>query len=121
MKVTVSFKGKEIAVEAQWIRGQLWYHLDGQTRIWEPPSQKRNSAQSKKDQIVAPMPGKVTKVLKKVGDSVIAGDVVLVLEAMKMEYSMKSEVSGVIESISVKSGEQTILGKVLAKVKEENP
>lgn len=120
MKVLISYKGKEISVEAQWIRGQLWYHLDGVTRVWEPPSQKRNSVQAKKDQIVAPMPGKVTKVLKKVGDQVQAGDVVLVLEAMKMEYSMKSEVSGVIESVSVAPGEQTILGKVLAKVKEDN-
>lgn len=119
MKITVPFKGKEIAVEAQWLRGQLWIHLDGETRIWEPPSQRRNAAKAKKDQIISPMPGKVTKVLRKVGDPIKSGEVVLVLEAMKMEYSMKAEVDGVIEQISVTPGEQTMLGKVLVKIKED--
>ncbi len=117
MKITVQYQGQEKIVEAEWIRGQFWYHLNGETRVWEPASQKRGTGKVKKDQIVSPMPGKVTKVLKTVGQAVLAGEVVLVLEAMKMEYSMKAEVDGIIDEISVKTGEQTTLGKVLVKIR----
>lgn len=117
MKIALQFQGKEKIVESQWIRGQLWYHLDGETRVWEPASSRTRAGKAKNDQIISPMPGKVTKVLRSVGEQVRVGDVVLVLEAMKMEYSMKAEVDGMIEDISVIAGEQTVLGKILVKIK----
>lgn len=54
--------------------------------------------------IKSPMPGKILAVKKQVGDTVEAGETVIILEAMKMENELKAHVSGTIESISVEAG-----------------
>ena len=59
------------------------------------------------------MPGKVTKILKTSGDSVRRGDVILVMEAMKMEYTLKAESDSKISSIACAVGEQVTLGQTL--------
>ncbi|MNU08488.1 2-oxoglutarate carboxylase large subunit [compost metagenome] len=63
------------------------------------------------------MPGKVTKLLLGVGSAVQAGQAVLVMEAMKMEYTLKSEIAGTIETIECAAGDQVVLGKTLVKIK----
>ncbi len=65
------------------------------------------------------MPGKVTKIQKNIGDAVSAGDVVIVMEAMKMEYTLKAHVNGKVEVMNCKAGDQVTLGKLLAQIKEE--
>lgn len=54
----------------------------------------------------APMPGKITAVHVACGDKVTAGDILVVLEAMKMEHTISAPKAGVIESVFVKVGEQ---------------
>ncbi|GHS88848.1 biotin attachment protein [Campylobacterota bacterium] len=54
--------------------------------------------------ISAPMPGTIIKVLKNAGESVKNGDVVLVIEAMKMENEIFSDVDGVVASVAVSVG-----------------
>ncbi len=66
--------------------------------------------------IKAQMPGKVFKVCCAVGDHVNEGDVVLVLEAMKMEIEVKSSSSGTISSLSVALGDQVASGQALASI-----
>jgi len=58
--------------------------------------------------VVAPMPGKVIQVLVADGDSVAAGQGVVVLEAMKMESTLTAEVTGTVKSVRVAAG--TIVG-----------
>ena len=52
----------------------------------------------------SPMPGNVFKVECKVGDSVQAGDVLVVLEAMKMEIEVSAPVAGTVKAISATVG-----------------
>ena len=59
------------------------------------------------------MPGVVTKILVKQGQQVAAGDVLLVLEAMKMENEIRSDRSGTIGSIDVSEGQQVQTGDPL--------
>lgn len=59
------------------------------------------------------MPGVVIKVLVKQGQQVAAGDVLLVLEAMKMENEIRSDRSGTIGSIDVTPGQQVQTGDPL--------
>ncbi len=66
--------------------------------------------------ITAIMPGLIIKVLKKEGDRVQAGDVVVVLEAMKMQNELHAKKSGVVKSIHVKQGESVEMRQVLAVV-----
>ena len=65
---------------------------------------------------VAPMPGKVVKLLVSVGQSVSAGDTLVVLEAMKMEHAVKAPTDGVVERLPVSEGEQVDTDALLAVV-----
>jgi biotin carboxyl carrier protein len=67
--------------------------------------------------VVAPMPGTVIKIVKNAGDEVKAGELVLILEAMKMENEISSPVSGVISAINCTAGGTVNGGDVLFEVK----
>ncbi len=66
--------------------------------------------------IEAPMPGMVIRYEVKEGDSVNEGDVVLILEAMKMENSITAPVSGTVLSIPFKNGDSVQKGNTLAVI-----
>jgi propionyl-CoA carboxylase alpha chain len=66
--------------------------------------------------LVAPMPGKVVKVLVGVGDAVEPGTTLLILEAMKMELPVKAPVAGKVASLAVVVGEQVEADQLLAVV-----
>ncbi|MCW2841097.1 MAG: acetyl-CoA carboxylase subunit alpha [Aeromicrobium sp.] len=63
--------------------------------------------------LLAPMPGTVTRVEVAEGDHVIAGQTVLVVEAMKMEHAITAAVDSVVGSIPVKVGQSVDTGQVL--------
>lgn len=67
-------------------------------------------------QIKAPMPGTILAVKKNVGDAVKAGDVVVVLEAMKMENDIVAPCDGVIKSINAPKGTTVNTDDVLAVI-----
>ena len=66
--------------------------------------------------IVAPMPGKVVRVLLNVGDQVAAGAGIVVVEAMKMQNEMKSPKAGTVAALHVDVGATVNAGDVLAVV-----
>ncbi|HAJ74817.1 MAG TPA: oxaloacetate decarboxylase subunit alpha, partial [Gammaproteobacteria bacterium] len=63
--------------------------------------------------IPAPLAGNVFKVIVDVGDSVAEGDVILVLEAMKMETEIRSPASGTVTEVNVKAGDAVKVGDSL--------
>jgi biotin carboxyl carrier protein len=69
-----------------------------------------------RQQVVAPMPGKVIRVLVKAGDKVEAGQGLLVVEAMKMQNEIRSPKGGTVERLHVKEGQPVNAGEVLAWV-----
>ena len=71
------------------------------------------------DSINAPMPGKILSVNYKTGDTVSKGDVVAVMEAMKMEHSLSAPRDGVIETILETIGGQVSEGTEIAKLASE--
>ena len=64
--------------------------------------------------ITAIMPGLIIKVNKEEGDKVQAGEVVIVLEAMKMQNELQAKSSGVVKQIMVKKGDTVEMRQVLA-------
>jgi len=66
--------------------------------------------------LLAPMPGMVVSFRKKEGDRVKAGETVVILEAMKMENALVAPVSGVILSLSVRSGDSVAKDAVLCRI-----
>ena len=65
------------------------------------------------EQITAPMPGTVMSVKVSGGQSVKKGDVLLVLEAMKMENEIYAPCDGTVAAVNVSSGDAVESGKVL--------
>jgi len=64
----------------------------------------------------APMPGKVVRVLVKAGDAVKAGQGLLVIEAMKMQNEIRSPKSGTVEKLLAAEGQPVNAGETLAVV-----
>ncbi|MBU5475758.1 biotin/lipoyl-binding protein [Eubacterium sp. MSJ-21] len=65
-------------------------------------------------EVAAPMPGKILNVKASVGTAVKKGDVILILEAMKMENDVVAPEDGTVASINVSAGDAVEAGDVLA-------
>ena len=71
------------------------------------------------NQVVAPMPGRIVLVKTKPGDKVEAGQELLVMEAMKMELSLKAPRAGVVENIGAAAGDFVEADTALVKFRDE--
>jgi oxaloacetate decarboxylase alpha subunit len=70
-------------------------------------------------QVPAPLAGNIIKIVVNVGDEVQEGDLLLLLEAMKMETHISAPCSGTITSIDVKTGDSVVVGKTLLAIAGE--
>ena len=68
--------------------------------------------------LLTQMPGKVVKILAQVGQQVLKGDTLLILEAMKMENEIKSSVDGVVKEIYVSEGQALENGFLMMEVEK---
>ena len=66
--------------------------------------------------VEAPMVGKILKIEKQVGDRVEEDDVVLVMEAMKMEIPIVAPVAGIVTEIKVSPGQAVEAEQILAQI-----
>ena len=69
-----------------------------------------------KGALTARIAGRVTRIIASVGDSVKAGDVILLLEAMKMENEIKAAGDGTVKEIPVAEGQRVVEGETLAVI-----
>ena len=84
-------------------------------RAWQ--GRKHGAAEAEgRQQIVAPMPGKVVRLLVNAGDDVEAGQGLVVVEAMKMQNEIRSPKAGKVERLQVKEGQAVNAGEVLCVV-----
>jgi propionyl-CoA carboxylase alpha chain len=90
---------------------------EGQTfALVEQPRFPDHAAKVVAGGLTAPMPGKVVKVLVEAGQSVTAGSPLLVLEAMKMEHTVRAADAGTVQAIHVAVGDQVDADRLLAVV-----
>ena len=93
---------------------KVFFELNGQPRVIRVPNRSVKAAtaarpkadSSNEDHIGAPMPGVVASVAASVGQKVAQGDLLLTIEAMKMETGIHAERSAVIKAIHVSAGAQ---------------
>lgn len=119
MSQVFNHQGKKLVYQTEKVGQQQWVHVNGHTFCLDlsTKGRTRKSTQvANKNKIVAPMPGKVTKVMVSVSHVIKKGDSLVVMEAMKMEYTLKAEIDGVIKSIAVQTGQQVSLGQVLVEI-----
>jgi propionyl-CoA carboxylase alpha chain len=98
---------------------RIWVHSPlGSVSLTQLPRFPSPLREAETGSLIAPMPGSVSKIAAAAGDAVIAGQLVLVIEAMKMEHQISAPVSGVVTELRVSIGAQVNTGEVLAIVAE---
>jgi acetyl/propionyl-CoA carboxylase alpha subunit len=121
--ITVEFGGKPVTVPALKWQGKLWFHWQGETHCLETSSGTRRSqsdrGKANPGVILAPMPGKVTRVHVTKGASVTKGQPLVVMEAMKMEYTLEADIDGQVKELNATEGSQVALGELLIRVEGE--
>ncbi|MCM1009805.1 MAG: biotin/lipoyl-binding protein [Fusobacterium sp.] len=112
---TVSVNGKKYAVKVEGdkavVNGKS-YDINVKAGIEAAPAGGSGDGTP----IKTGLPGNVLRLLVSEGDSVAEGDVVAVIEAMKMETEIKSTVAGTVKSIEVEAGDKVQAGQVLVTV-----
>lgn len=100
-----------------------WFvDLDGRhyaVELSDPREQRRagpRAAAEGRQNLKAAMPGKVVRVLVASGDSVVAGQGLVVVEAMKMQNELKAPRAGAVVSVNVKEGDTVTSGEILAAI-----
>ena len=101
----VHLAGRTIAVQ---VRPSAW-----STRRGASAALRTGQAVSGPQRVVAPMPGKIVRVLVKAGDTVTAKQGLVVVEAMKMENELRAVRDGRVRELSVAQGQSVDAGAVL--------
>ena len=81
-----------------------------------PGAEATGGAAAGEGDLTAIMPGLIIKVLVSEGDSVAAGDVVVILEAMKMENEICTPIDGTVKAVAVKAGDVVQQDQILAQI-----
>jgi len=116
-RVLVDGTSYEVKLEADRATvGGIAYELSVQGLQAERASPKAAAAAAGEGAVTAIMPGKIIRVLMGVGDPVAEGDVVCILEAMKMENELKAPKAGTIKALYVEPGRDVEMGAVLAEI-----
>jgi biotin carboxyl carrier protein len=89
---------------------------DGSSTLVEVERFPLGSDQVAEGSALAPMPGGVVRVAVAVGDAVEAGQLLVVLEAMKMEHTVHATTSGTVTEVDVVEGDQVETGRILVVV-----
>jgi acetyl/propionyl-CoA carboxylase alpha subunit len=102
-----------VALEAQ--PDEWWARVAGETicLLRQPPLPAPGVARASNDSLTAPMPGQVIAVLVAEGQMVAAGAPLLILEAMKMEHTIRAPHDGIIAALHYQPGDQVRAGAVL--------
>lgn len=117
-QLNLEVNGRVVKVWVHKEQGCLWAHFNGRTFLYEKEDNDidMSSGAVSDGHIYAPMPGKIMKVNVNVGDVVNADQVLIVMEAMKMEYSLEAGVSGCVVKINYVEGDQVSAKDLLVKV-----
>ena len=102
-----------VALEA--LPEEWWARVAGETirLLRQPPLPAPGAARASSDALTAPMPGQVIAVLVAEGQSVAAGAPLMILEAMKMEHTIRAPHDGVVAAIHYQPGDQVRAAAVL--------
>jgi acetyl-CoA/propionyl-CoA carboxylase, biotin carboxylase, biotin carboxyl carrier protein len=112
-------KSESLVVEVDGARFDVQIFSESKTPKRSRKSSGASALAATGDSVISPMQGTVVKIQASEGDQVSAGDLILVLEAMKMEQPLTAHKSGVIQSISVKIGETVTSGARLCLIVDE--
>ncbi|WP_458375711.1 acetyl/propionyl/methylcrotonyl-CoA carboxylase subunit alpha [Pseudomonas pergaminensis] len=119
----LTIDGRHVTLVFNGIRRRTAYHLDAH-QLWLPGLKVINRTQqvasrqanASSGTVKAPMDGAIVDVRVSAGDSVTKGQLLLVLEAMKMEHPLTAGIDGVIKGVQVIAGDQVRNRQVLLEI-----
>lgn len=114
---SVGFKGNSAVVDGI----SYGYEVFGLEQPKVEPSRKKASSGAAGEEagaITAIMPGLIIKLLKKEGEVVKAGEVVVILEAMKMQNELQAKKSGRVKKVFVHEGDKVEMRQVIMVIEE---
>ena len=115
----VSRPGRQRVAYAANVAGATWVFLDGEVAVIGPAvSHARTTAADEQASLAAPMPATVVAVAVQPGQKVAAGDVLIRLEAMKMELPIRSPRAATVVAIKCREGELVQPGVPLLELDE---
>jgi len=115
--IRIEIDGVQRAFRVVEASDDLYVHSSlGSRVIKRPPRHPAPQSASEQASANSPMPGKVLKILVETGRKVSAGDPLIILEAMKMEHTMRAALDGVVEAVLVSDGEVVGPGQLLVQI-----
>src|SRR5688572_26245415 len=117
-KLDLLVDGERVIAYVSSDAAKRWVTVNGRTIVLTKSSgAKRSGAgQDHASELAAPMPGVVRSVNVREGESVVKGEILLVLEAMKMEIRIQAPFDGVVKSLAVKVGQTVEREQILVKL-----
>jgi acetyl/propionyl-CoA carboxylase alpha subunit len=119
-KLDLLIDGKHVTAYVSADGAKRWVTVNGQTFVLTKSSGSKRGG-GKRDHsgnLSAPMPGQVRAVNVKIGDAVVKGQTLIVLEAMKMEIRVQAPRDGLVSSVSAQVGQTVEREQILVEVKE---
>ena len=118
--VDIDIDGRRVYATVSQHGDRWWLHgPGGDVDIVEVPRFPTGTVATVAGGLVAPMPGNVTSIGVAEGDSVSQGQLLLILEAMKMEHRITAQRSGKVSRLLVQVGDQVDNGALLAVLEED--
>lgn len=111
--------GRVIAARVVTVDGDVFVMRDGATErlaFIEPDAGAFSEVVETGGRVLAPMPGQIVSIAVSVGDQVGAGDVLMVVEAMKMEHEVRAPAPGKVASVRFAVGDRVEEGVELVNV-----
>ena len=116
-RVQVSIDGLQQNFRIAEANDQLFLQCSDSTKVVTRLARyPRTLVASEHESAFAPMPGQVLKILVEVGQHVSTGDALVILEAMKMEQTLRASADGVVEAVHVKQGDVVAPGDRLVEI-----
>ena len=99
---------------------QIYCEINGVSRLYEDMINNHQGGKriASSGTVVSPMHGSLLEVNVNIGENVVEGQLLAVLEAMKMHYEIRAEISGQVEAVFSQKGDQISADDVLLEIKE---
>ena len=113
-------EGGQQSITARFAENQVHVVIDGRDALFEDityaPAERKDGAGA--NTVRAPMAGRIVKVNAEPGASVAKGQILVILEAMKMEHELRAAGEGIVDTVTVKPGDQVSIRQTLVSLKQ---
>jgi biotin carboxyl carrier protein len=114
--VRFEHEGKRMRLAVVRTAEGVWVGWPGGAKLFAPERTEVTAHGPAHEEVRAPMTGKIVRIAVGAGDAVAEDDLLVILEAMKMEYRLTAPRAGTVETIQCREGELVDLGATLVRL-----